>query len=622
MDEKFYHDLERFYEIVAEHQKELGAYFNIVEQEEHDMRVEALIDAFLESVELSQCRDNRVAALTRLINLRDEQLVQALEKEGKDTLFITQAKEKAYLWVKEFYLKRHQALLEQIEKEWLLSAFYRRILRGVHEVGCLMSQWQSRWTDHIINTINPLLELEYDKDGQKIASMLEEKGLMDPDPSGKIGDRSYSVLEKVEGGYVAKAYALAFPEEVLHVRNALQSLIDDLSEMEELDFNQKEAYIDYFKALDEAFGEEDRNALIAKWAQVDRQWMRVTSPIQIGHPLEYYEDHYKKAVALEWDVRLSRPKQHDADATYQRIRKMFTTLFKESGSNEEDMRDNVLSNLKRVQLYIGRPALFYAAEFNGLFSAQVVPNDETVSTELGKKIFAFADNVLDAQRAKPFLKIHQEVFGQTFMDTEREILFHQPELWHKVYEVSTIGHEYGHILWMAHDTETIMNRSGVFKNIEEFKATTGGLAAFFMDEDPSLKQALMSDTIKRSVGLIAWMKTGEVEPYYCEGLIHLSALFESGVLSFEEKLAIDQSDTAYETLKAWYLKTYRELAQHYLNKGDAKDFLARFMQKGDDGYYRPIDAKIDAFVRYYWQLHQSIGREIDENIQRSEWVAK
>lgn len=223
MKEKFQNDLKRFYELVGDRQKELGEYFSIVEQKEYDKRIETLIDTFLESVELTLVRENRVAALTRLINLRDEQLVQALEKENKDALFIAQAKEKAYLWVKEFYLKRHQMLLEQLEKEWLFSAFYRRILRGVHEVGLAMSTWQSRWTEHIINTINPLLELEYNKDEQAIASMLHEKGLYDPDTFGNDGDRSYSVLEKVAGGYEAKAYALAFPEDVLHVKSALSS---------------------------------------------------------------------------------------------------------------------------------------------------------------------------------------------------------------------------------------------------------------------------------------------------------------------------------------------------------------------------------------------------------------
>jgi len=619
MSQKFENDLKRFYDLLGERQRALGSYFSIVESSNYDKRIEAFIDTFLESIELSLIRENRVAALTRLINLRDEQMVQALEKEGKDTVFITQAKEKAYLWVKEFYLKNHGELLSLVDKEWLFSPFYRRILRGVHEVGMAMSTWQSSWNEHIINTINPLLELEYNKDSHAIAQMLHEKGLLDPAPTGEDGDRSYSVLEKVEGGYIAKAYATAFVKEVHVVRNALQSLCEDLSEMEDPDWDQKTFYIDYFKALDAAFGEEERSELIAKWADVDRKWMKITAPIQIGHPLEYYEDHYKKAVALEWDVRVSNPENRGAYETFDRILKMFIRLFDQNAEGALNIKENVLSNLKRVQLYIGRPALFYAAEFNGLFSAQVVPNDETVSRELGKKIFAFSDNILDSLRAKPFLKINQEVFGQAFMDAEREIVFHQAPLWHQVYEVSTIGHEFGHILWMDHDTETRMNQSGVFKNIEEFKATTGGLVAFFMNEDESLKMALLRDTIKRSVSLIAWMKTGEVEPYYCEGLIHLTGLFESGVLNFEETLHIDLSSEAYEALKAWYLKTYTELLKHYLSKADAKLFLERFASQ-EEGIYMPNSLHIKNFVKYYWALHQRMGRDIDENVKREDWL--
>ena len=93
MSQKFENDLRRFYDLVGERQRELGNYFSIVESQTYDKRIEAFIDTFLQSVELSLIRENRVAALTRLINLRDEQLVQALEKEGKDEVFVTQARE-------------------------------------------------------------------------------------------------------------------------------------------------------------------------------------------------------------------------------------------------------------------------------------------------------------------------------------------------------------------------------------------------------------------------------------------------------------------------------------------------------------------------------------------------
>ena len=64
-----------------------------------------------------------------------------------------------------------------------------------------------------------------------------------------------------------------------------------------------------------------------------------------------------------------------------------------------------LEQIDRTQLYIGQPMLYYGAEFNGLFSAQVVPNDEKVSTELGKKIFAYADFVMESKKSKPVMKL-------------------------------------------------------------------------------------------------------------------------------------------------------------------------------------------------------------------------
>ena len=617
MSKNFTDDLKELYKIVGTKQKELGECFQIVEDKScgfKQMRV--FVDTFLQKVGLTLNNENRLSALTRLISLRDEQLVQSLTKERFSDKKIDEVKEIAYIWVKEFYLNRHSKLLNVIEEKKLLNEFYRELLKGVHKVGVLLSQWQSSWTKHIINEINPELK---DRFGDDVIAYLDKQKLYDIDEFGNKADRSYSVLVRENDNYKVLSYASFFKEEVDEVIKALTQTIARLRCLEDSDTNQKDQYISYFNSLKEAFGETDQTKLIQRWQEVDRTWMHVTGPIQVGHPLEYYEDHYRKAVALEWDVRISNPENIGADVTYKNILSMYSRVFEKVGKNKKKVLDLSVSNLERVGLYIGRPALFYGAEFNGLFSAQVVPNDEQVSKEEGKKIYAFSDNILDSIKAKPFLKIQNKIFGKEFMHKERELVFKKPAIWHKVYEITTIGHEYGHILWLDNDTENQMNQSGVFKNIEEFKATTGGLMAFFMNEDKSCKEYVLADLIKRSVGLIAWMKTDEVQPYYCEGLIHLEGLFETKVLSFTDKLEIDMSDKSYNKLKAWYVKTYENLASHYLAKKDADEFLSQYAIK-EDGFYMSTNSAVKSFVNYYWNLHQSMGREVDNSEKRENWV--
>ena len=250
--------------------------------------------------------------------------------------------------------------------------------------------------------------------------------------------------------------------------------------------------------------------------------------------------------------------------------------------------------------------LYYGAEFNGLFSAQVVPNDEEVSNELGKKIFAYADFVRQSKHAKPIMKLSVEFFGEAFVKKSRTLVEEEPQLWHQIYDISTIGHEFGHILWIDTDTESAMNTTGQFKNIEEFKATTGGLMAFFHQEDPTLQEQLIDDLVSRAVGLMAWREVGEVLPYYCEGLIHLALLFDSGVLTYEERITIDY--TRYDAMREAYTQAYQALATHYLNKQDASLYLNTYVTKSE-GVYLPRDPKIAEFVQHYYTRYQAIGQQ-------------
>jgi len=131
--------------------------------------------------------------------------------------------------------------------------------------------------------------------------------------------------------------------------------------------------------------------------------------------------------------------------------------------------------------------------------------------------------------------------------------------------------------------------------------------AFFENEDKDIVNSILDDTIKRAVGLIAWMEVDEVLPYYIEGLIHLTGLIESGVIKFNGK-NLEYDYSKYEVLKEWYKNTYLDLADLYVRKADAKEFLDKFIYK--DKNYFPLNKKADEFVRYYYKRYQEIGDKI------------
>jgi hypothetical protein len=623
--DQFLKDIQKVYNFISNQKNDINRLFEYLETNQKEKLT--VIKEFAAHLKLELSDDLRVALVTRLVNLRDDSLVQVLKKQGKDEKQIIALQEESFIFVKNYWLDIHKNTIDFISDNNLLTPFYQKIFQGVYRVGTAMTVWQSQWTAKIINGVNKELLEKFDDDNEKVMQYLEENNLFDKGHDGLIADRSYSMLVKKSDGYESKAYIDAFKKEVTAVVDALESFVDDIIEVEDEVYNQKWEYVQYLQALITAFAEHRTDMLVSKWADVDRAWMKITSPVQIGHPLEYYEDHFRKAVALEWDIRLTNPALQNNNNRVEKIKSMFETLhnsFEETKENKS-IYNFSLKSLDKVQLYLGRPAQFFGAEFNGLFSAQVVPNDEIVSKEEGKKIFAFSDEILQTQRAKPFLKLSREIFGQEFLTKERKFLFNETQSWHRVYDITTIGHEFGHILWCDDETETVMNKTANFKNIEEFKATTGGLVSFFMDksnDEKELEQFVINDTIKRAVGLIGWMEVDEVLPYYCEGMIHLNGLFNTGVLSWnkeDKELAINQSKENIEALKQWYIDTYKSLASHYLDKKDASEFLNRYaVKKGK--YFTSSDETIDDFVQHYFARYKQIGQELDTADSKENYI--
>lgn len=557
----------------------------------------------------------KIAILRRIVDLKVDPLLNEFKKLNYDENKILELRDKMFDFTREFHMNLHKNLIAKIKEEKILDDFNLALLDGVHNVGEMMNDFMISWQKKIIDTTNSKFQKEFSTI-KEASEFLKNNNLFQKDGD-EICDRSYGAIVKNGEKFEFLPYILAF-DEVKNVVNSLNELIINLEKLSKNDENL--SYVKYFKKLKEAFACDDNEKIIFAWQECERAWMDVKGEIQVGHPLEYYEDAYTHAVAPEWDIRLKEVSNFDEVCFKENIKDTFFQIYKNIGANNEAMKNLVISNIDKTQIYISSPMLYYGAELNGLFSAQVVPNDEVVSKKFGKKIFAFVNFIYESAKSKPFMRISKEIFDEEFLNYGREILFSKPGIWKKVYEISTIGHEFGHILFIDCDSEAKMNKSGVFKFIEEYKATTGGLVNFFLHEDEKYKMPVFDELIKRSVGLIAWQKVDEVRAYYCEGLIHLSLLFDCEVLKFEnKKISVDFSNSAYEKFKNACLKNYEDLAKIYHAKQDAREFLDKFAVF-EDGIYLPKNEKCKEFVKFYHDLYEKIGNEIDETSDKSKWM--
>ena len=81
--EKFLDDLQRIYDELQRRQEALGEYLRLAKGEEHP-EAEALVERFLKKLGLPRNDESVMAALTRLVNLREDALEQVMQREGFD----------------------------------------------------------------------------------------------------------------------------------------------------------------------------------------------------------------------------------------------------------------------------------------------------------------------------------------------------------------------------------------------------------------------------------------------------------------------------------------------------------------------------------------------------------
>ena len=581
---------------------------------------------FQSLINMPKNKETALALIDRVVGLKEAPLENVLKKMDFSYNEILKAKEKMLEITEEYYMQRHKDLLDFVQKENLLTEFLRELLKSVHKIGLVFNTFFKNWQKDLILGINKDLQSKFHNDLNAILEALKES--FEVSSSGEMSDRSYSVPQYDGEKYKAVAYASFFKKDFLAFRAVFDEVLEKLESIPEVcaKLEQKSAYLEYFKALKNALLQENVKELLESWREVDRKWMQISTPLQVGHPLEYYEDHYRKSVAPEWDVRIARIYEgkdllEEDKGDFKISKNDILEFYKAQSANlpmtkyKDSIDKSVEDSLLKTQSYGGMPLMFYGAELNGLFSAQVVPNDESVSQKYGKKIFYFPDRVWNQSASKPFMKLSSKTFPKSFLDFNRALLYFQKEQWYRVYEISTVGHEFGHILWVDNESELVMNKSGEFKNIEEFKATMGGLAYYFSAKNQSLQKELIFNTISRAVSLMAWKKESEVLPYYCEGLIHLDIMFASGVLQYAgdfSDAALEICEEKFQSLQELYLKTYKKLATIYLEKKDAKEFLSDYVIKEKNGEYMPKNKKVYDFVKDYYREYENNGQVLDE----------
>jgi len=611
--EQFLKDVEEIYEFVKISNNKIYDFLDFENLEKKE-----ILEDFLRENNLRICEESIYATASRITSLRTDPLIKFMESEKLDKEVIKKILTKSYYLAKDIHMKKFEEILEYINSKNLLTKFYRELITSFHNVGKSFNKWFVNWNEHIIHSINEDLKNKYGTD-EKVLEFLRMNNLQDKGHGGIEADRSYTILSKQNDQYTVKTY-FEFFDDVKEIIEKIRLTKEKLSKLKDETYNLDQEYQDYFQALIDAFIEKDRNSLVEKWCKVDEKWMKITSPIQISHPLEYYEDHYRKAVSPEWDIRIINPKLVSNRAN--EVKEMYNQLFDKIGNGFEKVREMCINNINRTQNYLGKQMFYYGSHLEGLSSAQVVPNDMIASKNFGKKIFSFADKDLESARRRPFMMLAKIIYEEDFVKESRRFLMNETKKWYDLYDLSTIGHEYGHILWLDNDTETIMNNSGNFKNIEEFKATTGGIITFFLKEREELKKEFVRDIVTRAVGLISTKEINELRPYYCEGLIHLKGLFDCGILTWngnESKLIVNISNENYDKLKSWYFKTYENLARKYLEKSDANNFLSEYA-KLDGDYFMPVDSHIKDFVKYFYEMYTKYANVIDKDDKKENYI--
>ena len=606
--------------------------FNLERNKLNDLRVwineqgeeREVLDTFIDFLWLEKNEWNRLGVYNRLSILNGDNLKRTFKELKLSDEEVEDKTAKAYEFTTNYHMNLHEKLIEDIEKNNLLTPFYLEILKQTHNVWLKFNDFQKVWQKELIDWINKRLEKRISSDKWEVIDYLKRNFLMDKWHNWIEADRSYSVLKEFDLNsveweascypeYEKLAYVDAFPKEINSIVEWLCAFIKGLEKHEDDIYDEKEIYINYLESLKVAFLEKRTDRLVKKWSEVDEAWMKIEWPFQIGHPFEYYEDKYRKAVAPEWNIRLKNNNLFESKVEKNMV-SMFNERFKEFWiENHKEVYNFSMKSLSNVWLYISSLLMYHGSSLIWNISAQVIPNDTEVSEKYWKKIFAFPEKILELEKTRPITKMATSTFEEELFKKTLDISSNETD-YYKIYDIETNWHEFWHTLWLDWDSEVIMNDWWNFKNIEEFKATCWGVIAFLSNPDEQVFDKWLLQHIKRSITLMWRSDVPDVESYYCEWQIHLKVLFDSGIIFINEdkRIELNMSDETLEAFKKWYFEIYSKLVKTYLNKENADNFLLDYVVKEWDKFL-PKDEEIREYVKYYIEQHKKLSKEIDKD---------
>ena len=607
--------------IIEIHQKVFSQLKNIWEISDKWNKYNLILDNFLDELNIKCTPENRFIAYSRISDFRVEPLDLYLDEMSnkidknnklnnikipnklKDKRLVLN---KAYNYTKKIYENLYETFLDEIEQEKVLDDFELTLFLWTFNVWKSFNNFAPIWENTIFKQ-NEILDKKFDNNSEKIMDFLNNKDLLELDEFWNCTDRSYSVLK----GWKIMSYIEAFPNEIKSIIISLEDFIEDLDKFK---WKQKDNYTNYLISIKNAFSQKEINKLLSNWKEVDEAWMKIKWPIQITHPLEFYEDKYRKATAPEWDLRILDTETLDSKVK-NNIESMYEIIYDKTWREKYSESYNFSKqNFNRVGLYISEPIMYFWANLNWISSAQVVPNDEDVSEKFWKKIFAYPKMVLDSKRRAPLMKLTKEILDESILTQYLKIL-ENDNLYFDVYDIETIGHEFWHTLWLTKNSEALMNKkTWNFKNIEEFKATAGWLCSYFYSnkkDNCDFDKDILIMHLARCIWLLKYREVVEILSYYNESLIHLDIMFESNIFEIKNnKIILNFNEQNWENLKNNYIKHYEYLINIYLEKIDSGEFLYNYVIKDKKWNYVSKNKTLQDFQNYYYDLYKKIWNEV------------